>query len=82
MKQTADLYESRCEIARLRSLLPSENVPPRDSSTIETVTVREGSISSPKGSFARRDIATGTYIRERDEPEEVSSRSSYRHTRL
>ena len=82
MKQTADLYEARCEIARLRSLLPSENVPPRDSPTIETVTVRESSISSPKGSFARRDVTTGAYIRERDEPEEVASRSSYRHTRL
>ncbi|XP_048581035.1 rap1 GTPase-activating protein 1 isoform X2 [Nematostella vectensis] len=27
---TADLYEARCEIARLRSLLPSENVRPED----------------------------------------------------
>ncbi|KAJ7379723.1 Rap1 GTPase-activating protein 1 [Desmophyllum pertusum] len=82
MQQTADLYEARCEIARLRSLLPSENVPPRDSSPIETVTVREGTIS-PKSSISRRDVTTGVYVREREEPGEVSTRtSSYRHTRL
>lgn len=42
MQQTVDLYESRCEIARLRSLLPSENIPPRGTSRRETVTVRGG----------------------------------------
>lgn len=67
MQQTADLYEARCEIARLRSLVPSENVPPRDSSPMETVTVREGSISSPKGTLARRDVTT---------------RTNYQHTQL
>jgi len=81
MHQTADLYEARCEIARLRSLLPSENVSPRDSSPIETVTVREGSISSPKGTFARRDVTTGVYVRERDEAGEAPTRT-FRHTRL
>ncbi|XP_078373554.1 uncharacterized protein LOC144657122 isoform X2 [Oculina patagonica] len=81
MQQTADLYEARCEIARLRSLLPSENVPPRDSSPIETVTVREGNIS-PKSSIPRREVTTGVYVREREEQGEVPPRTSYRHTRL
>lgn len=81
MQQTADLYEARCEIARLRSLIPSENVPPRDPSPIETVTVREGNIS-PKSSIPRRDVTTGVHAREREEPEDVRTRTSYRHTRL
>lgn len=76
MQQTADLYEARCEIARLRSLLPSEYISLRDSSRVETITVREGSISSPKGSLAVRDVTTGMYKREREEPTEVSTRSS------
>lgn len=79
MQQTADLYQARCEIARLRSLLPSENVPPRDSSTIETVTVREGNVS-PKSSISRREVTTG--VREREEHGEIPTRTSYRHTRL
>lgn len=58
MQQTADLYEARCEIARLKSLLPSENVHLRDSSAIETVTLRQGSFPSPKGGLAGRDAAT------------------------
>lgn len=55
MQQTADLYQARCEIARLRSLLPSENVPPRDPSSIEAVTVREGNIS-PESNISRREV--------------------------
>lgn len=81
MQQTADLYQARCEIARLRSLLPSENVLPRDSSTIETVTVREGNVS-PKSSMSRREVTTGVYVREREEHGEIPTRTSYRHTRL
>lgn len=80
-QQTFDLYEARCEIARLRSLLPSENVPPRDPSLIETVTVREGNIS-PKSSIARRDVNAGVYVREREGPGEIPARTSYRHTQL
>lgn len=81
MQQTADLYEARCEIARLKSLLPIENVHLRDSSSIETVTLRQGSFPSPKGGLAGRDAATGVYKGEREELTDVSSRS-YRHTRL
>ena len=80
-QQTFDLYEARCEIARLRSLLPSENVPPRDPSPIETVTVREGNIS-PKSSIARRDVNAGVYVREREGQGEIPARTSYRHTQL
>lgn len=80
-QQTLNLYEARCEIARLRSLLPSENVPPRDSSPIETVTVREGNIS-PKSSIARRDVNSGVYVREREEQGEIPARTSYPHTQV
>lgn len=80
-QQTFNLYEARCEIARLRSLLPSENVPPRDSSPVETVTVREGNIS-PKSSIARRDVNSGVYVREREEQGEITARTSYPHTQV
>ena len=74
MQQTVDLYESRCEIARLRSLLPSENIPPRGPSRRETVTVREASMAS------RRDFIGGVYVREEDET--GTSRLSNRFTQL
>ena len=80
MQQTVDLYESRCEIARLRSLLPSENIPPRGPSRRETVTVREASMASPKGNSSRRDFIGGVYVREEDET--GSSRLSNRFTQL
>ncbi|CAH3027853.1 unnamed protein product [Porites evermanni] len=80
MQQTVDLYESRCEIARLRSLLPSENIPPRGPSRRETVTVREASMATPKGNPSRRDFVGGVYVREGDET--GSSRLSNRFTQL